>query len=89
MLLFAPEDLVGQRFRSYASDAAVTLRRALGAEPVVIEWERTYEAFKQGLVDTFLVPAAHFYSLSPQIGQVRDASELRLHAEPDCSHKRA
>lgn len=61
--IFAPDDFVGRRFRSYASDAAIALRRALGAEPVVIEWERTYEAFKQGLVDTFLVPAAHFYSL--------------------------
>lgn len=61
--IFTPSDLVGRRFRSYASDAAVALRRALRAEPVVVEWERTYEALEQGLVDTFLVPAAHFYSL--------------------------
>jgi TRAP-type C4-dicarboxylate transport system substrate-binding protein len=61
--IFTPEDLVGRRFRSYASGPAVALRRALGAEPVVVEWERTYEAFKQGRVDTFLSPAAYFYSL--------------------------
>lgn len=61
--IFTPNDLIGRRFRSYASDAAIALRRALGAEPVVVEWERAYEALEQGLVDTFLVPAAHFYSL--------------------------
>jgi len=61
--IFAPDDLVDRKFRSYASDAAVALRRALGAEPEVVEWERIYEAFKQGLVDTLLVPAAYFYSL--------------------------
>jgi len=61
--IFTPNDLVGRRFRSYASDAAVALRRALGTEPEVVEWERIYEAFKQGLVDTLLVPAAYFHSL--------------------------
>ena len=61
--IFGPDDLAGRRFRSYASDAAIALRRALGAEPVVVEWERTYEAFEQGLTDTLLLPAAHFYSL--------------------------
>ena len=61
--IFTPNDLVGRRFRSYASNAAVALRQALGAEPEVVEWERIYEAFKQGLVDTLLVPAAYFHSL--------------------------
>jgi TRAP-type C4-dicarboxylate transport system substrate-binding protein len=61
--VFTPDDLVDRRLRSYASDAAVALRRALGAEPVVVEWEQGYEAFKQGLIDTFLSPAAYFYSL--------------------------
>jgi len=61
--IFTPGDLRGRKFRSYASTAAVALRRALGAEPIIIEWERTYDAFENGLVDTFLVPAAHFYSL--------------------------
>jgi len=61
--IFTPNDLVDRKFRSYASDAAVALRRALGADPVVVEWERTFEAFDKGLIDTFLVPAAHFYSL--------------------------
>ncbi len=61
--IFRPDDLKGRRFRSYASDTAIALRRALGAEPVVVEWERTREAFEQGLIDTLLSPAAYFYSL--------------------------
>ena len=61
--LFRPADLVGRKFRSYASDAAVSLRRALGADPEVSEWERIYEAFEKGTVDTVLAPAAHFRSL--------------------------
>lgn len=61
--IFTPDDLVGRRFRSYESDTAVALRRALGADPVVVEWERAYDAFEQGLIDTFLSPAAYFYSL--------------------------
>jgi TRAP-type C4-dicarboxylate transport system substrate-binding protein len=61
--IFRPDDLAGRRFRSYASDVAVALRRTLGAEPVVVEWQRVYEAFEQGLIDTFLSPAAYFYSL--------------------------
>jgi TRAP-type C4-dicarboxylate transport system substrate-binding protein len=61
--IFTPDELVGRRFRSYASDAAVALRRALGAEPVVVEWEQIYKAFKEDLIDTLLVPAAYFYSL--------------------------
>ncbi len=61
--VFSPADLVGRRFRSYASGAAVALRQALGAEPVVVEWERIYEAFADGLIDTVLVPAAYFDSL--------------------------
>jgi TRAP-type C4-dicarboxylate transport system substrate-binding protein/DNA-binding XRE family transcriptional regulator len=61
--IFTPADLCGRRFRSYASRAAIALRHALGAEPVVVEWEQIYEAFETGLVDTVLVPAAYFYSL--------------------------
>jgi TRAP-type C4-dicarboxylate transport system substrate-binding protein len=60
---FVAEDLVGRKFRSYTSEAAIALRRALGAEPVVVEWARAEEAFAQGLVDTFLAPAAYFESL--------------------------
>jgi TRAP-type C4-dicarboxylate transport system substrate-binding protein len=61
--IFTPDDLVGRRFRSYDSDAAIALRRALGAEPVLVEWEVTFEAFEKGLIDTFIVPSAHFYAL--------------------------
>lgn len=61
--IFTPSDLIDCKFRSYDSEAAVALRRALGAEPVIVEWERTFEAFDKGLIDTFMVPAAHLYSL--------------------------
>ncbi len=61
--IFLPADLVGRRIRTYASEAAISLRRALGAEPVLVEWERIYEAFEGGLIDTLLVPAAYFESV--------------------------
>ena len=60
--VFTPADLVGRRIRSYASPAAIALRRALGVEPVVIEWECVEEAYQQGLIDAILVPAAYFSS---------------------------
>lgn len=60
--IFTPEDLAGRRFRSYPSRAAIALRRALGAEPVSVEWAQTFEAFEQGLIDTLLVPAAYVRS---------------------------
>jgi TRAP-type C4-dicarboxylate transport system substrate-binding protein len=49
--------------RTPASEAAIALRRALGAEPVLVEWENIYGAFEGGLIDTLLVPAAYFGSL--------------------------
>jgi TRAP-type C4-dicarboxylate transport system substrate-binding protein len=61
--IFHPVDLAGRKMRSYASDAAIALRRALGARPVVVEWQLAYQAFQEGLVDAFLTPAAYFYSL--------------------------
>jgi len=61
--IFSPADLVGRRMRTYASEAAIALRRALGAEPVVVEWEHIYEAFEGGLIDALLVPAAYFEAL--------------------------
>lgn len=61
--IFRPADLVGCRMRTYASEAAIALRRALGAEPVLVEWENIYEAFEGGLIDTLMVPAAYFESL--------------------------
>jgi TRAP-type C4-dicarboxylate transport system substrate-binding protein len=62
--LFRPGDLAGRKFRSYASEAAVQQRRALGAEPVIVEWEQIHTAFQEGRIDTVLVPAAHFRSLN-------------------------
>lgn len=61
--IFWPADLAGRRIRTYASEAAIALRRALGAEPVLVEWENVYEAFEEGIIDTLLVPAAYFESL--------------------------
>lgn len=61
--VFAPEQLAGRRFRSYQSEAAIALRHALGAEPVVVEWAVTPRAFEQGLVDAFLIPASYLESI--------------------------
>ena len=61
--VFGPDDLVGRRMRTYTSEAAIALRRALGAEPVAVEWENVYEAFEGGIIDTLLVPAAYVESL--------------------------
>lgn len=61
--IFWPADLAGRRMRTYTSEAAIALRRALGATPVMVEWENIYEAFEGGLIDTLLVPAAYFESL--------------------------
>lgn len=64
--VFTPGELAGRRFRSYNSSAATALRTALGAEPVVVEWARTPDAFCEGKIDTFLVPAAYLDSIEPQ-----------------------
>jgi len=63
--IFSPRDLVGRKFRSYNSPAAVKLRRALGAEPVVVEWAEAPQAFKNGEVDSFLVPMIYINALHP------------------------
>lgn len=63
--IFAPEDLAGRKLRSYDSPAAVALRRALEAEPVVVEWPDAPRAFKEGRVDTFLAPAIYINALQP------------------------
>ena len=63
--LFSPQDLAGRKFRSYNSPAAVKLRRALGAEPVVVEWADAPQAFENGVVDTFLVPMIYVNALHP------------------------
>lgn len=62
--IFTPSDLVGRKFRSYASDAAVALRKVLGADPVQVVWNQSLEAFANGTIDTFLMPAIHHSSLA-------------------------
>jgi TRAP-type C4-dicarboxylate transport system substrate-binding protein len=64
--IFEPGDLIGRKFRTYESQAAVALRQALGAEPVVVEWARTPQAIMDGLVDTFLMPGAYLDSIEPE-----------------------
>lgn len=66
--IFSPEDLIGAKYRSYPSQAAIELRRALKAEPVVVEWAEAYDAFEQGEIDAFMAPAAYF--LSTQVSQI-------------------
>ncbi len=61
--IFTPDDLAGKKYRSYASDVADALRRALGAEPVRVIWNQGVAAFQQGLIDLFLMPARHYTSL--------------------------
>ncbi len=63
--VFSPLDLAGRKFRSYNSAAAFELRRALGAEPVVVEWADAPQAFKDGIINTFLVPAIYMNTLHP------------------------
>jgi len=64
--VFTPQDLKDRRFRSYPSAAACRLRRFLGAEPVVVEWERIDAAFEKGEIDTVLIPASYFGALKLQ-----------------------
>jgi TRAP-type C4-dicarboxylate transport system substrate-binding protein len=63
--LFTPADLVARKLRSYDSPAAIALRRALDAEPVVVEWAEAPQAFKDGRIDTFLTPAIYLNALRP------------------------
>jgi len=63
--IFVPGDLVGRKMRSYESETGTALRRALGAEPVVVEWTQVPQAFENGQVDTFLMPVAHLGLLPP------------------------
>jgi TRAP-type C4-dicarboxylate transport system substrate-binding protein/DNA-binding XRE family transcriptional regulator len=61
--VFTPADLIGRKYRSYASDVADAVRRELGAEPVRVIWNRSVDAFEQGTIDLFLMPARHYTSL--------------------------
>ncbi len=58
--VFVPDDLKGKKMRTYASNPAVTLRKALGAIPVTVEWENVYEAFEEGEIEVLLCPSSHF-----------------------------
>ncbi|MCP4629136.1 MAG: helix-turn-helix domain-containing protein [bacterium] len=58
--IFTPEDLKGKKMRTYVSEAAMALRRTLGAEPVAVEWENVYEAFEKGDIDVLLCPSSYF-----------------------------
>lgn len=61
--VFTPKDLKGKKMRTYASDTAVSLRKALGAEPVTVEWEDMYNSFKEGDIDILLCPSSYFSAL--------------------------
>jgi TRAP-type C4-dicarboxylate transport system substrate-binding protein len=61
--VFTPDDLIGRKYRSYASDVADMLRRELGAEPVRVIWNQGVTAFQQGAIDLFLMPVRHYTSL--------------------------
>ncbi len=61
--VFTPDDLIGRKYRSYASDVADAVRRELGAEPVRVIWNQGVAAFQQGTIDLFLMPARHYTSL--------------------------
>ncbi len=63
--IFSARDLMGRKFRSYDSPAAIALRRSLGAEPVVVEWANAPQAFREGRIDTFLTPAIYLNALRP------------------------
>jgi len=61
--VFTPKDLKGKRMRTYASDTAIALRKALGAEPVTVEWEDLYNSFEKGDIDILLCPSSYFSAL--------------------------
>jgi TRAP-type C4-dicarboxylate transport system substrate-binding protein len=63
--IFSPQDLAGRKFRSYDSPAAISLRRVLRAEPVILEWTSSPQAFKEGHIDTFLIPSIYLNALQP------------------------
>lgn len=62
--IFAPDDLSGRKFRTYQSSAAIALRSVLGADPVHVLWKQGLDAFREEIIDTFLMPAIHHSSLA-------------------------
>jgi len=61
--VFIPKDLKGKKMRTYASGTASALRKALGAEPVTVEWEDMYNSFEKGDIDILLCPSSYFSAL--------------------------
>ncbi len=62
--IFTPEDLKGKKIRTYSSKAAMALRKALGAEPVTVEWENVCDSFEMGDIDVLLCPSSYFSALN-------------------------
>ena len=58
--IFSPDDLKGKKMRTYVSEAAIALRKELGAVPIVVEWENVYDAFEKGDIDVLLCPSSYF-----------------------------
>ncbi|MCF8039671.1 MAG: TRAP transporter substrate-binding protein DctP [Desulfohalobiaceae bacterium] len=61
--IFCPEDLKGLKLRTYPSQTAIQLRKILGAEPVVVDWDGLYAAFEQGQINALLIPAGYLAAL--------------------------
>jgi TRAP-type transport system periplasmic protein len=62
--IFSPSDLIGKKMRTYSSESAIELRKILGAEPVIVEWEKVYDAFESGKIDVLLCPSSYFNMLN-------------------------
>ena len=61
--IFTPKDLKGKKIRTYSSKAAMALRKALGVEPVIVEWENVCDSFEKGDIDVLLCPSSYFSAL--------------------------
>lgn len=61
--VFTPDDLRDRRWRTYASDVAIALRKRLGAVPVHTFWNDSAERLRNGDIEAFLMPAHHHASI--------------------------
>ncbi len=82
--IFTPLDLKGKRIRTYASEAAIEFRKELGADPVIVEWEKIYEAFETGEFDVLLCPSSYFnelklYRIAKYATLLRSGYTVNLH----------
>jgi len=57
------EDVKGIRFRTYENEIYMTAWKILGAKPIIIPWNETYLALKQGIVDAATGPLVQLYSM--------------------------